>query len=101
LKYLIIAALLVLLLLLVYSRVRPYIQLLKKILGTVQTIGSQPSTSATAGGSRAKVESKLVRCVGCGTWIPSDRAIGAGAGSSIYCSRECLEKTPKERKIAG
>ncbi|HYJ86444.1 MAG TPA: hypothetical protein VEW46_10335 [Pyrinomonadaceae bacterium] len=100
-KYLVIAALLILLLLLVYSRLRPYIQILKKILGTVQTIVSPPSTSGTSGTSRARVESKLVRCVGCGTWIPSDRAIGAGTGTSVYCSRECLEKPPKERQMAG
>jgi hypothetical protein len=101
LKYLVILALVVLLFLLVYSRIRPYIQLLKKILGAVQTIGSQPGQ--TGGGSRAKMESKLVRCVGCATWVPSDRAIGGGAGTSVYCSRECLQKTPeeKERKMAG
>ncbi|MEK6282248.1 MAG: hypothetical protein AABN95_17970 [Acidobacteriota bacterium] len=100
-KYLVIAALLVLLLLLLYSRVHPYIKLLKKILGTVRTMTGSPSNSAGgARGSTAKVESKLVRCVGCGTWVPANRAISP-MGSSAYCSRECLEKTPKERKLAG
>src|SRR6185503_7122885 len=99
LKYLVIAALFALFLLLVYSRIYPYLQTLKKILGVAKTIGTPP-TSGSKGGS-AKVDGKLVRCVGCGTWIPAARAIGSG--SSVYCSRECIEKSSntKERKLAG
>jgi hypothetical protein len=104
LKSLIIAALFALLLLLLYSRLFPYIQFVKKILGVARTIGEEPK----GGGSRfkrstVKVDGKLVRCVSCGTWIPAERAIGTGAGLSVYCSRECLEKSSngKERKIAG
>jgi len=104
LKYLVVGALLSLLFLLIYSRVYPYIQFLKKILGTVKTVAtSQSAGSGARQTSSARVESKLVRCVGCGTWIPSDRAIGAGGGASVYCSRECIEKASAgpNRKVAS
>lgn len=93
-KYLVVGALFSLLFLLIYSRVYPYIQVLKKILGTVKTVASSQSAgSGSRQTSKVRSDSKLVRCVGCGTWIPSDRAIGAGGGVSVYCSRECIEKT--------
>lgn len=99
-KVLVIAALLALLLLLVYSKLYPYFQLLKKILGVAKSvIEPQPGSRRNV----AKGESKLVRCIGCGTWIPAERAIGAAMGTSIYCSSKCLEKksAEKERKLAG
>jgi len=100
LKYLVIAALFALFLLLVYSRIYPYLQTLKKILGVAKTIGT-PSDTSRSRSSSTRVDGKLVRCVGCGTWIPAARAIGSG--SSVYCSRECIEKSSnsKERKLAG
>ena len=103
-KYLVVASLIALLLILVYSRVRPYLKFLQKILGSLKAVTDDPRAGH---GSRqrtaARVDSKLVRCVSCGTWVPADRAIGAGSGASIYCSRECLEKPKenKERKLAG
>lgn len=90
-KYLVIAALLALLLLLVYSRLYPYIQAIKKVFGVAKSIAT-PSSSGDEFGSSIKGDKKLVRCVGCGTWVPADRAIGAGR-SSVYCSRECIEKS--------
>jgi hypothetical protein len=105
LKILVIAALFSLLLLLLYSRIYPYILLLKKIFGGVaKTMADSPAnTGGPAKGSTVKSDDKLVRCVACGTWIPAGRALGNRAGSSVYCSRECVEKTSngKERKIAG
>ncbi len=101
-KYLIIGALLALVFLLIYSRLRPYIELLRKVSfalrGTLDT-----NSSATPLGGSIKTENKLVRCVACDTWIPAQRAIGAGSKMSEYCSRECLEKaaTGKKRKLAG
>jgi ribosomal protein S26 len=75
----------------------------KKVLRLLR--GPVDSADAAATGRKAsiKTENKLVRCVACGTWIPADRAIGAGSKLSEYCSRECLEKsaTGKERKLAG
>ncbi|MGH9932756.1 MAG: hypothetical protein ACREA9_26430 [Pyrinomonadaceae bacterium] len=103
-KILVIAALFSLLLLLLYSRIYPYILVLKKIFGVARTMADSPTNAGEkVTGATAKSDGKLVRCVGCGTWIPAGRAIGNRAGSSVYCSRECIEKTSngKERKMAG
>lgn len=88
----------------IYSRLEPYIAIVKKILGILR--GTLDPPIANPGGRRSgsvKTENKLVRCVACGTWIPAERAIGPGAKLSEYCSRECLEKSAasKERKLAG
>ncbi|MCM3869064.1 MAG: hypothetical protein ND895_00020 [Pyrinomonadaceae bacterium] len=101
-KYLIIGALFALLFLLIYSRLRPYLELLGKISSALKGTLDATSASPPRGGS-TKTENKLVRCVACGTWIPTERAIGAAANMSAYCSRECLEKaaTGKKRKLAG
>ena len=102
LKYLIIGALLALVFLLIYSRLRPYIELLGKVSSALK--GSLDATSSpTARGGSTKTENKLVRCVACGTWIPTERAIGGGKNMSEYCSRECLEKAAsgKKSKLAG
>jgi hypothetical protein len=102
LKYLIIGALLAFCFLLIYSRLRPYIELLRKVSSALK--GTLDATSsATPPQGSTKTENKLVRCVACGTWIPAQRAIGAGSNMSEYCSRECLENaaTGKKRKLAG
>ena len=88
----------------IYSRLEPYIAIVKKVLGILR--GTLDSTNANPGRSRSgsvKTENKMVRFVACGTWIPAERAIGAGSKLSEYCSRECLEKsaTGKERKLVG
>jgi hypothetical protein len=103
LKYLVIACLFALLLLLLYARIRPYLVALQKLLTVARNITDSPSTSNSEGGERRVTDSKLVRCVACGTWVPAERAIGTGAGGSVYCSRECLEKKSdrREKKLAG
>ncbi|HKB69048.1 MAG TPA: hypothetical protein VKC61_24620 [Pyrinomonadaceae bacterium] len=100
-KILVIAALFSLLLLLLYSRIYPYLLILKKIFGVAKTITDSPA--GTSRSETAKTDGKLVRCLGCGTWIPAGRALGNKTGSSVYCSRDCIEKSSngKERKIAG
>lgn len=103
-KFLIIAALLALLLLLLYSKLYPYLKLLKKVLGAARNIADSPAgRSGAFEGTSVKADKKLVRCVACGTWVPAERAIGVKGGSSVYCSRECVEKSThsKERKMAG
>lgn len=100
LKYLILASVIALLLLLVYSKIHPYIKMLGKIVGTVKTI----TNSGSAGGAARpnKVDGKLVRCVSCGTWIPAGRAVGVRQNLA-YCSSECLEKSSatERRKAAS
>jgi len=100
LKFLVIAALFALLLLLVYSRVYPYLNLMKKILGAMGSAAPNPNEGRTAG---ALDDRKLLRCVSCGTWVPAERALGKGTGGSVFCSRECREKgaNSNERKFAG
>jgi hypothetical protein len=103
LKYLVIGAVLALLFIFIYSRLEPYIAIVRKILGVLSgTVDTARADVRPSSGS-IKTENKLVRCVACGTWIPTERAIGSGAKVSAYCSRECLEKsaTGKERKLAG
>lgn len=103
-KVLALVALFSLLLLLVYSRIYPYILALKKIFGAAKTLNdSTTNTGAGRKSAAGKSDGKLVRCVGCGTWIPAGRAIENKSGASVFCSRECIEKTAngKERKMAG
>jgi hypothetical protein len=98
LKYLVIAVLVALVFILLYRRVRPYIELFQKITGVASSMldpDVPPSrTMATT--------NKLSRCVACATWVPAERAIRVG-NTSVYCSRECLEKVPAKRKdkLAG
>jgi zinc-finger of the FCS-type, C2-C2 len=104
LKVLFIATLVSILFLIVYSRLRPYLQLIRKVLSFLIGPGgvNSPASPAKKQGN-ADAAHKLVRCVSCGTWIPADRAITMRSGFSTYCSRECLEKkaSAKERKLAG
>ena len=99
-KYLIIAAVVALAFVFVYSRVRPYLLLIRKVVNGLNasvTVGDvQTSQNRSA-------ENKLVNCAGCETWIPEDRALNLRKGSAVYCSAECLEKQAekKERKLAG
>ena len=99
LKYLIIGSLLALLLLLLYSKLHPYIKMLGKIVGTVKTIAN---SAPVAGSARpGKVDGKLVKCVGCGTWVPAGRAVGVKSNLA-YCSTDCLEKSAaSERRKAA
>ena len=100
LKYLIIGAVLVLLLLLVYSKLHPYLKMLGKVIGTVRTIAN---TGSVAGAARpGKVDAKLVKCVSCGTWVPAGRAVGLKTNLA-YCSTDCLEKSAgsARHKAAG
>jgi len=89
-KYLIIAAVVALAFVVVYSRVRPYLLLFRKIVSTLNasvTVGD-----AVHFGQNSSGENKLVKCAGCETWIPEDRALNLRKGAAVYCSPECLEK---------
>jgi hypothetical protein len=103
-KYAVIGALFALTFLLIYSRLRPYIDLFRKVSGMMKgNLDANSPSSGTARSRSTKTENKLVRCVACGTWIPAERAIGLSAGLSSYCSRDCLENAGagKKRKLAG
>ena len=100
-KYLIIAALVSIVFVLVYSRIRPYLKLIQKV---VQSLNVATDFSATTVSTqKTPSKNKLVRCERCGTWIPAERALKLNSGLAIFCSPECMstEPTAKERKIAG
>jgi hypothetical protein len=93
-KYLIIAAVVALAFVVVYSRVRPYLLLIRKVVNSLNasvTVGNVTPTSDRS------VENKLVKCAGCETWIPEDRALNLRKGNAVYCSPECLEKQADPR----
>lgn len=100
-KYLVIAALLGIVLALIYSRVRPYLKLFRKVVESLNA--ATDNAPATTGAQRTPSRNKLVRCDSCGTWIPAERAVHLGSGLNSFCSAECLTNNSQkqERKLAG
>lgn len=100
-KYLIIAALVSIAFVIVYSRVRPYLKLFRKVVESLND--ATEGTATTAATQRSQSKNKLVRCDSCGTWIPAERALHLGSGLASFCSTECVTKNSqtKERKLAG
>jgi len=100
-KYLIIAGLVSIVFVLVYSRLRPYLKLMQKVVRSLNVAADLSATTASTQKSPSK--NKLVRCERCGTWIPAERAMNLKSGLATFCSPECMAKEPasKERKIAG
>ena len=88
-KYVIIAALVSIIFVLVYSRIRPYLKLIQELTNSLNAPPEQKTPS----------RNKLVRCDRCGTWIPADRAMRLGSGLATYCSAECMAQ--KQRKVAS
>ena len=103
LKYLILAAVVSVVTILIYSRLHPYLQLIRKVLAALNVSTQVTTTSRDrAAASRAPSKNKLVRCDSCGTWVPADRVIRVGSGLANYCSSECLVKHSESReKLAG
>lgn len=100
-KYLIIAALVSIIFVLVYSRVRPYLKLIQKIASSLNAV-VDVTTTTTASQPKTPSKNKLIRCESCGTWIPAERALNLNSGLATFCSAECMaQKGSKERKIAG
>jgi hypothetical protein len=101
LKYLIIAALVSGAFVIIYSRVRPYLKLMRKMVDTLNSVADNPVTTAST--QRTASKNKLVRCDSCGTWIPAERALHLGSGLASFCSPECVTKSsqPKQQKLAG
>ena len=100
-KYLVIATLVSIIFVLVYSRVRPYLKLIQKIASSLNA-AVDVTTSTTSQQPKIPSKNKLVRCESCGTWIPAERALNLNSGLATFCSAECMaNKGSKERKIAG
>jgi hypothetical protein len=100
-KYLLIAALIALAFVAVYSRLRPYLLLIRKVVTALNASVTVDSSTPTH--QNRSAENKLVKCAGCQTWIPEDRAMNLRKGTAVYCSPECLEgkAETKERRLAG
>ena len=100
-KYLIIAAIVSIVLGLIYLRVRPYLKLIRKVAESINFATDVSATARARQGTPS--ENKLVRCERCGTWVPADRALNLKSGLATFCSAECMAKEPvsKGRKIAG
>ena len=99
-KYLIIAALVSIVFVLVYTRVRPYLKLIQKVVQSLNVVTD--INTSTVRQQKTPSRNKLVRCDSCGTWIPAGRAMSLNSGLATYCSAECMAKKPsKERKLAG
>lgn len=88
-KYLIIAVLVSIIFVLVYSRIRPYLKLIQQLSGSLNAPPEERTPS----------RNKLVRCDRCGTWIPAERAIKLNSGLATFCSAECMAQ--KHRKVAS
>ncbi len=97
-KYLIILAVLVTLCTLLYVRLRPYIQVARRIFGVVRRTRSVAagveSPAAVPARQANQSGERLVRCAACGTWLPASRALKLrSAASSSYCSHACVERS--------
>jgi hypothetical protein len=87
LKYLVPIALVALLFVFLYRRLRPYLKLVREFLNTIRHF--QQITTNRVRPPNQQPE-KLVCCAQCGTWVPIGRALTAGSGNAVFCSDDCL-----------
>ena len=101
-KYLVIAVLVSIVFVLIYTRVRPYLKLIQKVVQSLNVV-TEINTSVATQTPKTPSRNKLVRCDRCGTWIPAERALSLNAGLDNFCSTECMEKEPvsNKRTLAG
>jgi hypothetical protein len=107
LKYLIVALILGAFLTIVYLRLRPYLNMARRVIGVVREARSMSAGQDMPGSAvrPGKAHSEpLVRCASCGTWLPASRALTLRAASSSFCSHACMERSAGEssaRRAAG
>jgi hypothetical protein len=92
LKIAFVVGLVLVLALLIYRAVRPYLKLLRQFIQSVRhfqrTIQNPP---------RPDIQShKLVKCEQCGTYLPQSRALTAKA--LWFCSEDCLKRAGVTRR---
>lgn len=94
-KYLLVAAVIGILFTLLYLRLRPYINLVRRVLGVVREARSMSAGQPMASPARQPDKSgeRLVRCASCGTWFPASRALTLRSTSSNFCSHACMERS--------
>lgn len=104
-KLLLIVTLLVIFLLVLYWRLRPYLAMAQKMFGVVREVRRMGVNEGDAPAQRAgNTGGKLVRCESCRTWIPNARALSVRSSNAFYCSQSCIDnarvKSPT-RKVAS
>jgi hypothetical protein len=94
-KYLLILTLFAVVAFLIYWRLRPYINGLRRFLGVLREVRSMregiPSGVTRQSSPKKAANEKLQRCAACGTWMPASRAVSLRGGAT-YCSHACLER---------
>jgi len=93
LKLLFVFVLVVLLLVLIYRRLRPYLKLFKNILRAVRKFsvdGIAPDDNKFSRGDRKR--ENLIRCSSCGTWVPAARALTQPDSEAMFCSEDCSQR---------
>ena len=93
LKYLVLIALVALLFVFLYRRLRPYLKLGREFLNSIRHFQQIFSNRAKPQNQHPE---KLVCCDTCGTWVPLGRSLTAGSGNAVFCSVDCL--SGKKRK---
>jgi len=98
LKLLVIFLLVALLLVFLSRRLRPYLKILRQILGfTRGFISGQPNpVKREFTGQRNRTE-HLVRCAACGTWVPAARALINEGSEAVFCSSDCAQLGIREK----
>lgn len=95
LKVAVVLGVLIILALLVFRAVRPYLKLIRQFIQAIRYF-QQPNSPSPS--SRREGE-KLVKCAACDTWIPESRVLHANIHE--FCSRECLERAGTRARKAG
>jgi hypothetical protein len=96
LKYLIVAVIFGAFCTIIYLRLRPYINMARRVLGVVREardISAGQQTPDAAMRQQKTDDTRLVRCASCGTWFPASRALTLRATSSSFCSHACMERS--------
>lgn len=98
-KYLILAAVLAAVFIFLYLRLRPYINIARRVLGVLREARAMsagrewPNDTAATTRPKQSSDERLVRCASCGTWLPASRALTLRATSTNFCSHACMERS--------
>jgi hypothetical protein len=91
LKLLIVLAVLGVIFLLIYLRLRPYIRMARQMFGFARGMGRAAGQASASSPAARGAGDRLVRCAACETWIPASRALQLRSSKAAYCSTDCLE----------
>lgn len=101
-KFLFVSALVLLCLVLLYRRLRPYLLVARRVFGILADAQRVTPVRPVAEGQKrgtAQPTERLVCCQSCKLWVPVKRAFSPGPnGPSYYCSNVCMEKGTEARK---